>query len=41
MNVGNATCKDVLELIKYIKNKVKEKFYVDIELEILVVGENY
>ncbi len=41
VNVGNATCNDVLELIKYIKNKVKEKFYVDIELEILVVGENY
>lgn len=39
VNLGNATCKDVLELTDYIKKKVKEKFKTDIELEILMIGE--
>lgn len=39
VNLGNATCKDVLELTEYIKKKVKEKFNQDIELEILMIGE--
>ena len=39
VNLGNATCNDVLDLINYIKKKVKEKFNQDIELEILVIGE--
>lgn len=39
VNLGNATCKDVIELTNYIKEKVKEKFNQDIELEILMIGE--
>lgn len=39
INKGNATSRDVLELIEIVKNKVKEKFNVEIELEILVLGE--
>ena len=39
VNLGDATCKDALELIEYVKKKVKEKFNQDIELEILVIGE--
>lgn len=39
VNLGNATCKDVVELTNYIKKKVKEKFDQDIELEILMIGE--
>ena len=39
VNLGNATCKDVLELTNYIKEKVKEKFNQEIELEILMIGE--
>lgn len=39
VNLGNATCKDVLELTDYIKKKVKEKFNQDLELEILTIGE--
>lgn len=39
VNLGNATCKDILELTEFIKKKVKEKFNQDIELEILMIGE--
>lgn len=39
VNKGNATAKDVLELVKYIKEKVYEKFNKKIELEIEVIGE--
>lgn len=39
VNKGNATSNDIKELIKYIKNKVKEKYNVDLETEILEVGE--
>ena len=39
INKGKATSKDVLELIDYIKKVIKERFNVDIELEILVIGE--
>ena len=39
VNLGNASCKDVLDLIEYIKKKVKERFNQEIELEILVIGE--
>ena len=37
VNTGNATAKDVLELIKYVKDKVFEKFNVRIEEEIRVL----
>lgn len=39
INKGNATADEVLELVTVVKNKVKEKFNVDIELEILVLGD--
>lgn len=40
INKGNATAKDVLELIDIIKQKVYEKFNTNIELEIEVLGED-
>lgn len=39
VNKGNATAKDVLELIAYIQKIVEEKFNQLIELEIIVIGE--
>ena len=39
VNKGNATAEDVLNLSKIVQQKVKEKFDVNIELEILVLGE--
>jgi len=39
VNKCNATSKDIKELIKYIKNKVKEEYDVELETEILEVGE--
>jgi len=38
VNLGEAKAKDVLELIKKIKKKVKEKFKVELEEEIILVG---
>ena len=40
INKGNATAKDILELIEYVKYKVEEKFNKRIELEIEIMGEN-
>lgn len=39
INKGNATAKEVLALVEYIKNTVYEKFQKRIELEIEVIGE--
>ena len=39
INKGNATAKEVLELVEYVREKVKEKFDKNIELEIEVIGE--
>ena len=39
VNKGNATAKDVLDLVEYIKEKVEEKFQKKIELEIKIVGK--
>lgn len=39
INRGKAKAKDALYLIRKIKSKVKEKFGVDLELEIKIVGE--
>ncbi|PKM57104.1 MAG: UDP-N-acetylenolpyruvoylglucosamine reductase [Firmicutes bacterium HGW-Firmicutes-3] len=39
VNEGQATCKDVLELIDYIQNEVKSKFDVDLEPEVRIIGE--
>ena len=39
INKGNATANDVMELIKYVKNTVYEKFNKKIELEIEILGD--
>ena len=39
VNTGEASAKDVLELVSVVKEKVKQKFNVDINLEIQVLGE--
>jgi len=39
INKGNATAKDVIELIEHTKRKVKEKFDKDIQLEVEIIGE--
>ena len=39
VNAGNATADDVLNLITYIQEQVKERFKVDLHTEIRVVGE--
>ena len=39
INKGDATAKDVLELIKHIKEEVYKKFNKNIELEIEVIGK--
>lgn len=39
INLGNATAKDILDLIEYTKEKVYEKFKKKIELEIQILGE--
>lgn len=39
INKGNATAKDVIQLIEHIKNTVHEKYNINLELEIKVIGE--
>ena len=39
VNKGKATAKDVLELVEHIKKTIKEKNNLDIELEIIVLGD--
>lgn len=39
INKGNATSKDVIQLIDYIRKKVKEKYNIDIETEIIILGD--
>lgn len=39
INKGNATCKDVMDLVAYIQKSVKEKSGVDLECEIKPVGK--
>lgn len=38
VNIGNATCQDVLDLIKYIQDTVYEKFNVKLHPEVIVIG---
>ncbi len=38
INKGDATCKDVLDLIEYIKNVVNEKFGVMLQEEVVILG---
>lgn len=40
VNKGNAQAKDILNLVKYISEKVYEKFGKKIELEVQVIGED-
>lgn len=40
INKENATAKDILDLIEYVKNTIYEKFDKKIELEIEIMGEN-
>ncbi len=39
INKGNATAKDILKLVEYIKTTVYDKFNKNIELEIQIMGE--
>lgn len=39
VNTGNATAQDVLDLIKTIQNKVKDKFNVEMHTEVRIIGE--
>ena len=39
INNGKATATDVLNLVEHIKTEIKNKYNIDIELEILVLGE--
>lgn len=40
VNKGNATASNILELIEVVKKKVYEKFNIQIQLEIEVLGED-
>lgn len=40
INKGNATATDYIETIKMVQRVVKEKFGVDLELEVKIVGED-
>lgn len=40
VNTGDATALDVIKLIDYVKTKVYEKFKIDINLEIEIIGED-
>lgn len=37
VNRKGATCRDVLELVKFIKDKVRENYGIDLELEVKVI----
>ncbi|KAJ49412.1 UDP-N-acetylmuramate dehydrogenase [Clostridium tetanomorphum] len=39
INRGNATAKDILNLIEVVQNTVKEKFNVDLHTEVMIIGE--
>ena len=39
VNTGNATTKDIIKLIKYTKETVKEKFNKELETEVIIIGE--
>lgn len=38
INKGNATCKDILDLIEYVKKTVYEKFNVMLQEEVVILG---
>jgi len=40
INRGNAKAKDILDLIEYARNVVEERFQIQLEPEVLVIGED-
>jgi UDP-N-acetylmuramate dehydrogenase len=40
INKGDATAKDIIELIKLVQFKVKEKFNVELNTEVIIIGED-
>ena len=40
VNKNNATAKDYIETIQMVQRIVKEKFDVDLEMEVKIVGED-
>ena len=40
INKGNATAKDILDLIKIVQQNVKEQFDVQLDTEVRIVGKN-
>ena len=40
VNVDNATCNEVIQLISVVQKTVKDKFNVDLETEIKIIGED-
>ncbi|WXB92891.1 UDP-N-acetylmuramate dehydrogenase [Bacillus sp. FJAT-52991] len=40
VNIDNATANDYITLIKHVQKTVKEKFNVDLEREVKIIGEN-
>ena len=40
INLGSARASDIEKLIYKIKNKVKDKFSIDLQLEVKIIGEN-
>ena len=41
INCGNATCEDFTNLIDSVIKRVFDKFEVNLELEVKIVGEGY
>lgn len=39
INKGDATCEDVMELIAHVQKVVKERFNVELEAEVRIIGE--
>ncbi len=40
VNTGDATSADILNLISFVQSRVKEKFKVDLETEVKIIGED-
>ena len=40
INKGDATAEEIITLIRYIQKKVKDKFGVDLETEVKIIGKN-
>ena len=39
INTGTASAADVLDVIRHVQQTVKEKFDVDLETEVIMLGE--